>query len=83
MILPDRISCEEMFRKLDDYLDRRLNAEEMRLVEEHLDTCARCAHEHKFEATVIAELRRKLQRIDVPEDFAARLALKLREAAGG
>ena len=32
----DRMSCEEAFRRLDDYLDRELSPDEMRQVEEHL-----------------------------------------------
>lgn len=83
MNLPDRFTCEEMFRKVDDYLDRRLSVEEMRLVEAHLETCARCTHEYRFEATVIAQVRDKLHRLDVPADFAARLHARLSKAAGG
>ena len=39
---PDRFTCEEIFARLDDYLDRELSADEMRMVKEHLETCAAC-----------------------------------------
>src|SRR6266496_3515153 len=61
----DRYSCEEVFRRLNDYLDRELSPAEMALVQEHLDTCAQCAGEHAFEASVLRELKAKLRRIDV------------------
>jgi anti-sigma factor (TIGR02949 family) len=74
----DRMTCESAFRRLDDYLDRQLSAEEMRLVEEHLQICEACTREFTFEASVIAGVRRKLQSIPAPPDLLARIAAKLR-----
>jgi anti-sigma factor (TIGR02949 family) len=68
-----RYTCEETFRRLDDYLDRELGREEMDLVHEHLETCAVCAQEFGFEASVINNVKRKLRQIDLPEDLQARL----------
>ena len=48
-----RYTCEEAFRRLDDYLDRELSAEEMTLVREHLEICAGCAREFNFEESVL------------------------------
>lgn len=62
----DRYTCKEVLRRLNDYLDRELTSAEMRMVEVHLATCTACASEHRFEAAVIDEVRRKLRRIDVP-----------------
>ena len=70
----DRLTCEEVFRRLDDYLDRELSAEEMRLVKEHLDTCAQCAREHAFDRRMLDTVREKLHRIDVPRDLRSRIA---------
>ena len=81
MNVPDRLTCEHVYRQLDDYLDRQLTADEMRLVLEHLQTCAFCASMHKFESTVIGAVRAKLQRLDVPEDFRERLRARLADAA--
>lgn len=70
----DRYTCQDVFRRLNDYLDRELSPAEMALVKEHLDTCAQCASEHAFEATVLLELKSKLRRIDVPQSLVDKVA---------
>ncbi len=79
----DRYTCEETFRRLDDYLDRALTPHEMRLVREHLDVCAMCADEYKFEAGVLMQVREKLQRITAPADLLAKISRALAEAERG
>jgi len=78
MTAPDRFTCEEMFRRLDDYLDRELDADEMRLAAEHLATCAACAAEYRFDETVLRRVRERLARVQAPaglrEAIRARLA---------
>ena len=76
----DRYTCEEIFRRLDDYVDRELSPPETRRVEEHLATCSACAAEYAFEAHVIADLRTKLRRVDVPETLVARIEAMLASA---
>ncbi len=76
----DRYTCEAVFRRLNDYLDRELSAAEMALVKEHLDTCAQCASEHAFEASVLRELKSKLRRIDLPQSLIDKVAAILAEA---
>lgn len=71
--LPDRYTCEDLFRKLDDYLDRELSAEEARLVREHLETCAQCTAEYRFEESVLTNLKTKLARISAPPDLMDRI----------
>ena len=79
----DRYTCEEMLRRLDDYLDRELAAEEIALVEDHLKDCEACIREFGFEARVIREVRAKLQAVDVPQSLVDRVAMSLaRERAG-
>ncbi len=75
----DRYTCEEALRRLDDFLDRELRPDEMRHVEEHLETCEVCAREFGFEKTVLQEVRTKLQRIDVPLDLRSRLSRLLEQ----
>ena len=70
----DRYTCEEMFQRLDDYLDRALSPEEQRMIEEHLKDCEECAGEYRFEQTVISDIRSKLKRIEIPADLAARIS---------
>jgi len=76
----DRYTCEEVFRRLNDYLDRELSPAEMAMVKEHLDTCGQCASEHAFEASVLQELKSKLRRIDLPQSLLDKVAAILAEA---
>jgi anti-sigma factor (TIGR02949 family) len=73
----DRTTCEETFRRLDDYLDRRLTLEETRLIDEHLHTCEACSREFVFEASVIEAVRQKLRRVAAPPDLIARISAQI------
>jgi anti-sigma factor (TIGR02949 family) len=73
----DRYTCEEMLRRLDDYLDRELSSGELRRVEEHLKDCEACIREFGFEASVVRAVREKLQDVDVPESLLDRVAMSL------
>lgn len=73
----DRTNCEEAFRRLNDFLDRRLTPEEMRIVEEHLEVCAWCTREFNFETSVLHGVRRKLRQLEVPSDLVTRILSKL------
>ncbi|HEX7941813.1 MAG TPA: anti-sigma factor [Gemmatimonadaceae bacterium] len=70
----DRFTCEETARRLDDYVDRELTPREMRMVREHLETCAACAGGFAFEERVLGELRSKLRRIVMPPDLERRIS---------
>jgi anti-sigma factor (TIGR02949 family) len=74
------LNCEEAVARLDDYLDRELSSEEMRLVSEHLKTCAHCAEAFAFEEHVLADLRDKIRRIDVPTTLVDTIRAVLRSA---
>jgi anti-sigma factor (TIGR02949 family) len=76
----DRYTCEETFRRLDDYLDRELTSHEMQLLREHMDVCAVCAAEYTFEASVLKQVRAKLQRLGAPEELLAKISRALRRA---
>jgi anti-sigma factor (TIGR02949 family) len=80
MTNPDRLTCEETFRRLDDFLDRELSEEEAHQVGGHLEDCARCATRFQFEAEVISAVREKLRRIQAPPDLRDRIAARLAEA---
>lgn len=69
----NRYTCEEAFRRLDDYLDRELSADETVLVEEHLEICAGCAREFNFEASLLRGVREKLHQIELPPSLQARI----------
>jgi anti-sigma factor (TIGR02949 family) len=74
MATPDRYTCEEMFRVLDDYLDRELGEAERTLVSEHLATCVVCAAEYRFEESVLTHLKAKIRRLAMPEDLMRRIS---------
>ena len=72
-----RTNCEEAFRLLDDFLDRRLTPEETRIIEEHLEICAWCAREFNYETSVLHGLKRKLRQLDAPEGLLSRILSQL------
>ncbi|HET6342894.1 MAG TPA: zf-HC2 domain-containing protein [Gemmatimonadota bacterium] len=73
MIDGSRYTCEQVFRRLNDYVDRELSAEEIARVEEHLDDCAECAHEYAFEMTFLREIKSSLRRITMPDTLRAKV----------
>jgi anti-sigma factor (TIGR02949 family) len=75
----NRHTCEEAFRRLDDFLDRRLDPEETRLVEEHLQICDACTREFTFEASVLNGVRRKLRHLEAPSDLLGRVFSQLKQ----
>ena len=68
-----RYTCEEAFRRLDDYLDRELSPEETTLVHEHLEICAGCAREFNFEESLLRGVQSKLRQIELPASLQARI----------
>lgn len=80
---PDRLTCEELFRRLDDYMDRELSPEEAKLVREHLETCAVCTAEYSFESSMLRSVREKLRHISAPPDLLARITARITRAEGG
>jgi anti-sigma factor (TIGR02949 family) len=73
----NRVTCEEAFRQLDDYLDRELGAEETRLIEEHLSICAACLREFTFERSVVDGVRRKLRDVAGTSELMAKISADL------
>lgn len=69
----NRKTCEEAFRRLDDFLDHELSAEEMRLVEEHLQICAACTSEFTFEASLLNGVKQKLGHLTAPPGLLSRI----------
>lgn len=79
----DRYTCEEVFRRFDDYLDRELTPEEIQLVEEHMAICERCAREYHFEESVLRNVRAKLHRLSAPPDLLGRISRALSDVKPG
>jgi anti-sigma factor (TIGR02949 family) len=72
-----RTNCEEAFRLLNDFLDRRLTPEETKIIEEHLEICAWCAREFNFEISVLHGVKDKLRKLSAPEDLVTRILAQL------
>jgi anti-sigma factor (TIGR02949 family) len=78
----DRSNCEEAFRRLDDFLDRRLTPEELRLIEEHLAVCDWCTREFTFEASVLNGIKQKLRKLDAPPELLSKVLSQLHRHEG-
>jgi anti-sigma factor (TIGR02949 family) len=72
-----RFTCEEAFRRLDDFLDRELSAQEMELVREHLEICEGCAREFRFEASVLNGVRAKMRQVETSVETTAALQARV------
>lgn len=70
----DRYTCEEALRRLEEFLDRELTPEEMGRVQAHLDTCAACTGQFRFESQVLDGLRDKVRRISLPPALRDRIS---------
>jgi len=82
MTAPDRTTCEDVFRRLDDFVDRELSTEEMGRIRAHLETCAQCASEYRFEESLLRQVRQKLRRIDVPAGLRTKISKILERDSG-
>lgn len=80
---PTPFDCAEAFARLDDYLDRELSAAEMEQVREHLEVCAVCAAEFRFEARVIEVLKSRIASLRAPAELRARVEQAVARARAG
>jgi len=76
----DRYTCEDVLRRLDEYLDRQLSLREMELARHHIETCAACAQEVGFSAETLRTIKAKVRRINVAPDLVDRISLTLAAA---
>lgn len=81
MPILDRFTCEEVFRRMDVYLDRELAPREVNRVRAHLETCVACASEYHFEDRLLRDIKEKLRRVAVPRDLRSRIEERLAGAA--
>ena len=77
----DRYTCEQVFQRLDDYVDRELTEREMELIREHLAICEWCASTYRFQDGMLQELKTKLRRVpSVAPDLMSRIHRALEKA---
>lgn len=75
------MTCEEVFRRLDDYLDRELSDQEIQRLEEHLNVCEACLKEYEFEKAVLHNVKSKVRTLQVPSGLMSRISSTIREEA--
>lgn len=73
MNAPTPMSCKQCVERLGDFLDRELTSEEVALVNSHLDHCADCAREFRFEGAVVESLKATLRRVKAPPTLLERI----------
>jgi anti-sigma factor (TIGR02949 family) len=73
----DRYTCEHVFERLDEFIDRELTADEMRLVQEHLEVCAWCIGQYEFNKSLLLQVKEKVQRITAPPGLLERISAAL------
>lgn len=74
------MECEEIKKLLIDYMDGRLNKNEMLEVEEHLNSCMECKREYEEINGIINKINCKKSNINIPEDFMNNVKLKVNKA---
>lgn len=61
----EEISCAELYRQLDEYVEREVDQKDaayiMPVLREHLDTCAECAEEYEALLNVLNKSQTKDQ----------------------
>ena len=59
----EEISCDELYEKLDQYVEREINQKDaarlMPLMRDHLDTCPECCEEYEALLTVLENTQEK------------------------
>jgi anti-sigma factor RsiW len=75
------LTCRQLIDVLDDYLDRRLEPDEVAALEQHLAECEACrAYLATYRKT--RALGARVARVEMPEEMKTRLRIFLRERLG-
>ena len=75
----DFYSCEEAVKRLNEYLDHEMTAEERVVVLKHLEICRPCFSRFRFEQTLVVSLRQKVSVLCIPPALREKLFFLLRE----
>lgn len=76
------LTCRQMVDRLEDYVDRYLDPEELRRVEAHLSHCVECATEYRFEASLLDGIRERLSHISLPPHLLSSIRARLDSESG-
>jgi len=73
------MTCADCLENLGPFIDGELPAEEARLIDEHLRTCADCAAAHGRLVETSSQLKGALMRYEAPDVLKARIRASLAE----
>ncbi len=73
------VHCEEVVRLLWQYMDRELDPDASRLLQEHIRQCRNCGPRHEFEARLRAIIQEKCAGRPAPEALRRRVMAILQE----
>ena len=69
----DFYSCEEAVKRLNEYLDHQMTAEERVIVLKHLEICRPCLAHFSFEQSLVVSLRQKVSLLCIPDALREKL----------
>ncbi len=75
----DFYSCEAAIKRLNEYLDHEMTAEERVVVLKHLEICRPCLKRFSFEQTLVMSMREKVSLLCIPPALREKLFLLLRD----
>ncbi|HLI51459.1 MAG TPA: zf-HC2 domain-containing protein [Thermomicrobiaceae bacterium] len=73
------LDCNEVMRRLDEFIDRELNDEELAEVQAHLDRCGHCAERFRFEENVLRLVGRCGRQLSAPPELVRRVRRMCRD----
>lgn len=72
------INCEQAAKNIYFYLDKELNEDEIKEIEEHLKNCIHCLGHYEFESALQKLIKEKGRQIKIPEELKEKIILKLK-----
>ena len=73
--------CMEVLKRMGDYVDRELSAEEVETVNEHLAACGPCAKAFEWEHTILRVVKGcASMKAEIPEKVRAQIIQSLDDA---
>ena len=76
----ESIDCEEVMKKLWDYLDGELSPTKMQTIAAHIAMCARCYPQYQFERAFLEAIATAHRGVAAPAGMRERLITSLQEA---
>jgi len=79
---PHQTDCGEVLNQVFEYLDGELTDSDVAKIQQHLDECSPCLHEHDLDRALKALVRRSCSE-RAPQDLRARIMLQITEITRG